>query len=83
MYRNYTFDDHNKYVDVIIKDDLTTVNILDWATGLNAHGNALRFSGDEYDENIGINVAYARALSRLSRKSERYWIRQTTPVAGR
>ncbi len=79
MARYYTIADDKSVVDIALVDDLTTVSIVDASTHLSATAHALRYAQDAYDENIGIQVALSRAVSRLARKNEKYWIRQTRP----
>jgi hypothetical protein len=78
--KRYNIETAHQYIAVNIEDDLTTVSLLDFETGVTAKAHALRFFGDKYDESIGINVAYNRALGRLARKNEKYFIRLTEPV---
>ena len=82
MFKRYSYLDENYFVAIQLRDDLTTVEIRSNITGLSAKAHALRFHGDAYNEDIGINVAHARAVSRLARKNEKYFIRQTEPALG-
>lgn len=75
--RVYTVATDEQNVAVYIEDALTTVAIYDYITGLGARAHALWFREDTYDENIGVQVAYSRAVARLARKQEKYWIKQT------
>jgi len=78
--RRYVIDNDDWYLEFLLRDDLTTVEVQDNHTGIVARAHALRFSQDKYDESIGMHVAYSRALQRLARKNEKHYIKQTVPV---
>lgn len=79
MARYLTVTNESYAVDISLDDDLTTVEILDFNTGLRGRAHALRYREDKYNETIGISVASSRALARLARKNEKYYISQTQP----
>jgi len=80
MSRWNTYNNDQFFIDVDFQDDLTTVKIVDRITGNHATAHARRFIGDAYDEKIGHKLAMARAIERLARKNQKYWIKQTKPV---
>lgn len=75
--KTLVWDEPDTTTIVSYDGDLTVVNINDLSTGIHARGSALRNLDDDYNENIGLNLAHSRAIQRLERKLERYWIRQT------
>jgi len=48
--------------------DVTKVDLYHLETGIHARGNAKRYHTDVYDNSIGENIAYFRALSRIGQK---------------
>ena len=64
-------------LDTEISYPLVTVKIRNTIAGVEAKGYALCDPTDTWDENFGIRLAYSRAMGRLSRKLERYLIRQS------
>lgn len=63
--------DHITYV---VDQPLITVEIMNIQTGFKAKGHAKCDPTDRWNENFGVNLAYARALNRLTKKLERYYV---------
>jgi hypothetical protein len=74
MAKHITIDEEEQFV-TITPGPLTRVDILDYNTLLRAHAYAKLHTDDTYDEQFGINLAYTRALHRLTGKISSYLVK--------
>jgi hypothetical protein len=72
---NKTTTEGPTHVSVWFDGDLTSATVYDMETGLHATGHARRVPSDEYDPEIGEDLAILRASERLFNKLIRYTIR--------
>jgi hypothetical protein len=75
-----TLGDLEVFIDTEIDDPIITVSITDLNNGLHAQGSSKRVPDDEFNLNIGRNLATARALSRFGKRLEKQIIRRTEHV---
>lgn len=73
----HTISTADSLIETAYDGDLTKVTIFDWVTNQRAAGYALRNGEDRYNSTIGRHIALNRALARLARKNEKYWVRET------
>jgi hypothetical protein len=73
--------ENGSVIEATYDEDVTKVTVISGLTGLKASAYAVRMPEDLYDESVGYNVAYYRALGRLSRKLEKFWSKASVTKA--
>jgi hypothetical protein len=62
-------------IDFVIDQPLVSVEIMNLRTGLRAKGHSKCDPTDRWNKELGTQLAYVRALGRVARKVERYYIK--------
>jgi hypothetical protein len=61
-------------VEYVVDQPLVTVHLTNKRTGITATGHAKCDDSDIWDQGFGLDLAYIRAMARVSKKLEKFYV---------